>query len=94
MDNTKKELFDLFEIEKMDPLKGEELLNRMSKIIFQSVLVRVLPTLTEEQQAKYDEIIENGKEEDLFLFLRDNVQDFDEIIKEEANILKKELTNN
>ncbi len=66
----------------------------MSKIIFQSVLVRVLPTLTEEQQAKYDEIIENGKEEDLFLFLRDNVQDFDEIIKEEANILKKELTNN
>lgn len=94
MDNTKKELFDLFEIEKMDPLKGEELLNRISKIIFQSVLVRVLPTLTEEQQAKYDEIIENGKEEDLFLFLRDNVQDFDEIIKEEANILKKELTNN
>ena len=94
MDNTKKELFDLFEIEKIDPLKGEELLNRMSKIIFQSVLVRVLPTLTEEQQAKYDEIIENGKEEDLFLFLRDNVQDFDEIIKEEANILKKELTNN
>ena len=91
MNTTKQTLFEIFEIDKMDPEKGEEVLNKISKIIFQSVLVRVLPMLTEEKQKEYDQILESDNGENLFIFLRDNIENFEEIIKEEGENLKKEL---
>lgn len=91
MNTTKQTLFEIFEIDKMDPEKGEELLNKISKIIFQSVLVRTLPMLTEEKQKEYDQILESDNGENLFIFLRDNIENFEEIIREEGESLKKEL---
>lgn len=91
MNTTKQTLFEIFEIDKMDPEKGEELLNKISKIIFQSVLVRTLPMLTEEKQKEYDQILESDNGENLFIFLRNNIENFEEIIREEGESLKKEL---
>lgn len=89
----KKDLFDLFQLDKMSPEKAEETLNRLSKLIFQAILVRVLPTFTEEQLKEYDEIINNEKNnaDELFIFLRNNTEDFDKVIKEEAENLRQEL---
>ena len=34
MNSTKKDLFDLFQLDKMEPSKAEETLNRLAKLVF------------------------------------------------------------
>lgn len=94
MNSTKKDLFDLFQLDKMEPSKAEETLNRLAKLVFQSVLVRVLPTLTEDQMKEYERIVDDKSQdgEILFKFIRENTENLDEIIKEEAENLRIELT--
>jgi len=94
MNPLKKDLFDLFQLNKMAPEKAEETLNRLAKLVFQSVLVRVLPLLDQEQMKEYDRIIDSKEDngDELFRFLRDNTEDFDKIIEEEAENLRIELT--
>lgn len=94
MNPIKKDLFDLFQLDKMAPEKAEETLNRLAKLVFQAVLVRILPTLSEDQLKKYDALIDSEEDngDQLFYFLRDNTENFDDIIKEEAENLRIELT--
>jgi len=47
MSTIKQTIVDLFELEKMTPEKAAEMVDRLSKLIFQAVLVRALPLLTE-----------------------------------------------
>lgn len=92
MSTIKENLFDLFGLDKMPPEKGLEMLNRLSKLVFQSVLVRVLPTLSEEDLNQYEKIVEGEEDGDvLFNFLREKVPDFEKIVNEEAEALRVEL---
>jgi hypothetical protein len=94
MATIKETLFDLFQIDKMPPEKGTEMLDRLAKLVFQSVLVRVLPMLSEEDLTQYEKLVDS-KEEDgnaLFVFLSEKVPEFDKIIAEEAETLRKELS--
>lgn len=93
MNSLKKDLFDLFQLDKMSPEKAEETLDRLAKLVFQSVLVRILPTFTKEQMEEYDRIVDSKENngDELFKFLRDNTENFDNIIKEEAENLRIEL---
>ena len=48
MATIKQTIVDLFELDKMAPEKAAEMIERLSKLVFQSVLVRSLPLLSEE----------------------------------------------
>jgi len=92
MNTIKEDLFDLFQLDKMPPEKGVEMLERLAKLVFQAVLVRVLPTLSEEDLSEYEKIVAGKEEGDaLFRFLSEKVPGFDKIIAEEAKILHDEL---
>lgn len=92
MNKTKETLFELFQLDKMPVEKAEEMLGRLSKLVFQAVLVRVLPLLSEEDYNEYEAILDSDKEADeLFFFLSKKVPDFDKIIQEEAELLRLEL---
>ena len=94
MSTIKENLIDLFELDKMSPEKAVEMLERLSKLVFQAVLVRVLPTLSEEDFTKYEEIIaKNEGGEVMFKFLGEKVADFDKIIAEEAETLRAEMAD-
>lgn len=63
-----------------------------NELIFQAVLMRVLPTLSKEDIAQYEKMLNAGENgEKLLEFLKSKVSDFENIIKEEAEILRKEL---
>ncbi|MFA6274330.1 MAG: DUF5663 domain-containing protein [Candidatus Paceibacterota bacterium] len=89
----KKDLIDLFHLDKLPPEKSVEMLDRLGKLIFQAVLVRVLPTLSEENFKKYEEMVDSKKTEgdEIFFFLREKVPDFDKIVAEESENLRLEL---
>lgn len=92
--NTIKEnLFDLFQLDRMPPEKGVEMLDRLAKLVFQGVLVRVLPMLSEEDLKKYEEIVDSKDGGDvLFSFLNEKVPEFDKIVAEESELLRLELS--
>jgi len=91
MDKIKKDLFDLFQIDKLPIEKGIETLERLAKLVFQAVLVRTLPLLSEEELTEYEKIAGEGEVDVLLKFLTEKVPEFEEIIMEEAENLRAEL---
>ncbi|MEI7765542.1 MAG: DUF5663 domain-containing protein [bacterium] len=94
MSTIKENLFDLFQLDKMPPEKGLEMLDRLAKLVFQAVLVRVLPMLSEEEMTEYERIVDSKEEggDALFIFLSKVVPEFDKIVAEESEILRMELS--
>jgi len=92
MSTIKENLADLFELDKMSPEKAVKTIDRLSKLVFQAVLVRVLPLLSEKDLTEYEKLVDSQKEGDeLFKFLSEKVEGFENIIKEEAQNLHTEL---
>jgi len=93
MNTIRKDLFDLFQLDKMPPEKGEEVLNRLANLVFQSVLVRSLPMLSEEDLSEYEKIVSGDENADVLIkFLSEKVPEFNKIISEEAGVLRRELS--
>jgi hypothetical protein len=93
MSKIKKTIVDLFELDKMAPEKAAEMANRLGKLIFQAVLVRVLPLLSEKDMSEYEKIVDSQEGgEVVFDFLDKKIPDFEKIIKEEAESLRQELS--
>lgn len=94
MNTIKKDLFDLFQIDKMPPEKGAQMLDRLANLVFQAVLVRILPMLSEEDLNKYEKIVSGNEGGDvLFNFLSEKIPEFNKIITEEIGTLRREVTN-
>lgn len=86
-----KNIIELFDIGKLPKEKQEETIARIGKIIFQSVLMRVLPMLKEEEVAKYEKLVENEVEPDTLLdFFFEKIPSFLQIIAEETENFRKE----
>ena len=92
-DKIRQNIITLFEIDKLPPEKQEETIARIGKIIFQSVLIRVLPLLEESEVEEYDKLIEGRAMPDAVLdFFFEKVPSFLDIIVEEAENFRKEAT--
>lgn len=82
---VREDIITLFNIKDLPEDKQEETINRIGTIIFQNVLMRTLPMLSEEDLAKYEELLEkNSSPEDLMDFFGDRIPTFLEIVKEES----------
>src|SRR3989338_2024818 len=87
----RKNIITLFDIDKLPENKQEETVSRIGKIILQSVLVRILPTLKEEELSQYEKLVENNTEQDvLFDFFFEKVPFFLQIVAEESENFIKE----
>jgi hypothetical protein len=92
MSTIKENLMDMFELEKMEPVKALEMVERLSRLIFQATFVRVLPMLSEEETAEYEKIVETAQTpEELLGFFEAKVPEFGAIFEEEAELLRAEL---
>jgi hypothetical protein len=94
MNNVNKNLFELFGLEKLPPEKGAGIVLRLGKLVFQAVLVRVLPLLSEEDLTEYETITENTIDmEEILKFLSEKIPDFDNIVKEESENLRDAMAD-
>lgn len=93
MNPIKKDLFDLFELDKMPQEEGTKMLERLAGLVFQSVLIRALPMLSEEEMTEYEKIVASDEGgEAMFLFLSEKVPEFNKIVTEEIGALRREAT--
>jgi hypothetical protein len=92
MSTIKKTIVDLFELDKMAPEKAAETAIRLAKLVFQAVLVRALPLLSEEDMTEYERIVDSQEGgEAIFKFLGEKIPGLENIIMEEAESLRQEL---
>lgn len=88
---VRQNIIDLFEIDKMPEDKQEEMIGKIGGIIFQAVILRVLPMMSEEDLAEYNKMMdENANPEKVFDFLFEKVPNFFGIIAEESENFRKE----
>lgn len=81
----RQNIVEMFEIDKLPVEKQEETIDRIGKIIFQAVLLRVLPEMTEEDVNEYEKLIENKvAPDDLMYFFFQKVPNFLQIVAEES----------
>jgi len=92
MSTLQENLIDLFELDKMEPAKAAEMVERLAKLIFQGVLTQTLPLLEESDLDEYEKIVDGGQSGPvIFNFLKTKIPDFDKIVEEEAKALHKEM---
>ena len=69
------------------------MVERLGRLIFQATLVRAIPLLSEENQKEYEKLIDSEKGGDeMFKCLQEKVPGFEEIIKEESEALRLEMS--
>ena len=87
----KTNIINMFGINKLPKEEQEEAVTRVGKIVFQMVLMRILPTLNEEDSAEYDKLItENREPDELLGFFYEKVPGFLQIVEEESENFKKD----
>lgn len=87
----RESIIDLFEIKKLPEEKQEEMINKIGQIIFQGVLVRVLPAMEEKDQDEFNKMMDSGTEPDkVFEFFLTKVPDFMLIVADEAESFRRE----
>ena len=87
-------IVDLFELDKLPKEKAAEIVDTVGKLIFQAVLARALPTLSGADLAEYNKLLlekDGGKA--VFKFLGEKIPDFENIVKEESETLRKKLAS-
>lgn len=90
-EDVRKNIIELFNINDLPEEKQEETITRIGKIIFQSVLLRVLPLLNEEELAQYEKLLEENADADVLLdFFFEKVPGFLKIIAEESENFRKD----
>ncbi|MDQ3245060.1 MAG: hypothetical protein M3P22_01815 [bacterium] len=88
---VRNNIIELFEINKLPEDKQEETINRIGKIIFQSVLIRILPMMEEGDLEEYNKLMDGNADPDkVFDFFFAKVPNFLAIVAEESKNFRKE----
>jgi hypothetical protein len=85
MNPIQKNISSVLELENLPPEERQETILRVGAVIYQNVLMRVMEVMKEEDQDEFEKLLDkNAGPEDIFMFLKDKVKDFEKIIEEEA----------
>lgn len=92
MNTLQKTIADLFELDKLPPEEAADTANRLGKLVFQAVLVRVLPTLSDEEMTEYEKVLSSPDSGAMLIkFLTEKVPNFESVMVEEAESIRQEL---
>jgi len=95
MDILQKNITKELGLENLPEDKKEEVYLRVSKIIYQNIMIRVVEILDEEQKDEFNKLLDEDsqteEESDKILeFLRFKIENFDDIVSEEIVRFKEE----
>ena len=84
-------LIKTYHLENLSEDKQNEMIDRIAALIFQAVLIRVLPQMSESKQNEFEQLMEKDTTPDqIMAFLGKEVPELPEILKEEAENFKNE----
>lgn len=80
----------------LSPEKQREFINRVSRVLYQAILVRSLEELTLDEEKELDSLLDSDSTtpEKVVRFLRDKIVHFDDLLKDERRKLKEDFVFN
>ena len=89
-----KSISAVFETAQLPPEEIEELVLRVGALIYQNIITRSLENMSDNDQDEFEKILDSkNKPEDVFIFLKNKVPNFEEIIKEESEKFRNKSSN-
>ncbi|HNP79310.1 MAG TPA: hypothetical protein PKI00_00455 [Candidatus Pacearchaeota archaeon] len=86
-----KDLLDELNLNYISIEKQEELINQMSEIIYDRILLKALNTLKDGDATMIIRYLDEGKEEEAEKLLLEKIPGLENILKEEVSAFQKEL---
>ena len=95
MDILQKNITKELGLENLPEDKREEVYLRISKIIYQNIMIRVVEILSEEEQDEFNKLLDEvakteGESDKILEFLKAKIKNFDDIVAEEIVRFKEE----
>jgi len=76
----------------LPPQEQEEMLSVLGTMLFKSLTLRVLETLSEEKKEEFTALVREGDEEKIMLFFTKDVPDFARMVEGELKALGDDLS--
>ncbi len=86
-----KDLIKELNLDYLSLEKQEEIIDEMSNVVYDRIILRVLGMLTEEDAVNLTKLIEDGKEFEATDILSKKVSDFDNILRRELLDFQHEI---
>lgn len=94
MNPIQKNIEGALELGSLPPEERQEIVLRVGAVIYQNVLMRAMEIMTEKDQGEFEKLLdESASPEEIFIFLKERVTDFEKIIEEEAIKFKDKSSN-
>lgn len=94
MNPIKENIIKDLELDKLSETEKEETILRIGGIIYQNVLMRVLETMSDQDQNEFEKLLDkNAEAQEIFSFLNTKVENFEKIINEEALKFRNQTSN-
>ena len=92
MTQAEKTIIDILGLEKLSSEDQKKAFEIIGQTIFQSVFLRVMDELDDEQKKEFETVLEGAKnEQEIFAFLEQHVPHVDDIMREETERFKAEI---
>ncbi len=93
MNITSSDIIKEWGLSDLPAAKREETADHIGRIIYQSLLVRSLDILSDEEQTELDTLLDKNETtpQEVLLFLKSKIPTFDQLVKEEREILKRDI---
>lgn len=94
-EQIKKKIIEELNLGGLPSDEQDQAIEKIGGMIFQGLFARIMENLNEEKQRELNETLVRavGNPELLFSFLKDNVPDFESILKEEVEKFKSESSS-
>ena len=94
MNILSKEIIKEWDLSDVPQSRRSEVISRIGGIIYQAVLVRSLEILLQEDEEELDSLMNKDEttSEDVLKFLKSKTSTFDELVAEERQNLKKDIS--
>lgn len=94
MSQNNQQTFNLIKelgLEKLPEKEQKELLEKMGKVVYEKILIKVIEKLTDDEASKLTELLEEKKIEEFGKYLDEKVPDSGSIIKEEVEKFREKM---
>jgi hypothetical protein len=89
--DVRDQLIQAYNLQALSAQEQDETIAKIGELVFQNVLMRVIPTLAEDKQSAFEALLEgNASPEEIFGFLSQEVPDLETIMQEESANFHKE----
>src|SRR5688572_23898524 len=91
---NRENLITMLGLEALPPERQLKLIQAATELVEQRLMIRVIESFTPSQRQEFDNLVDNGTDEQVAEFIQNNVPQMNQLIDEEVAQVKEQLVQN